>query len=144
MTLAQFPEFGFFFRNSQIGVKDRYLKALRFYICEPDPWQKLVIKNLQESKPSKIHEEVLLDTKALDRNKTGNLYRCTGKFFKNLFRLFHMEDHVRIIDKNQKVGPAHIICEFCGRLEAGNQNILQQNLLTTHVLAMVFLFSPVK
>ena len=49
-----------------------------------------------------------------------------------------MEDHVRIIDKNQKVGPAHIICEFCGRLEAGNQNILQQNLLTTHVIAMVF------
>ena len=22
------------------------------------------------------------------------------------------EDHVRIIDKNQKVGPAHIICEY--------------------------------
>ena len=32
------------------------------------------------------------------------------KLFENLFRPFHMKEHVRIIDENKKLGPAHVIC----------------------------------
>ena len=39
------------------ALNGRYLKTLRFYICGADLWQEMIMKNLQEPKPSKIHEE---------------------------------------------------------------------------------------